>query len=57
MKFKKWVSGVVLVINIIFILMLFTEPIVWNLIGLIGLAVGTYLLTKYAKFCDYERRK
>lgn len=56
MKFKNWVSITLLIINAAFIIMYFAEPIIINISGLIGSATCTYLLTRYAKFCEYERR-
>ena len=56
MKFKNWVSITLLIINAAFIIMYFAEPIIFNISGLIGSATCTYLLTRYAKFCEYERR-
>ena len=52
MKFKNWVSIVLLIISSIFVLMIFTEPFILNWIGIIGTLVCTLLLTKYSKLCD-----
>ena len=52
MRFKNWVSIVLLIISAIFILMTFTEPFILNWIGVIGTFVCTLLLAKYSKLCD-----
>lgn len=57
MKFKNWVSVVLLIISSIFVLMIFTEPFILNWIGVIGTFVCTLLLTKYSKFCDNENMR
>lgn len=56
MKFKNWVSVMLLIITGGFVLLFFAEPFIYNYIGLIGSAINIYLLTKYSKICDYERR-
>ena len=56
MKFKKWVTNTLLVINALFIILLFADPIFINLIGIVGSSIITYLLTRYSKICNYERR-
>ena len=57
MKFKNWVSIVLLIISSIFMLMIFTEPFILNWIGVVGMFVCTLLLTKYSKFCDNENMR
>lgn len=52
MKFKNWVSVVLLIISSIFILLIFAEPFILNCIGIIGTFVCVLLLTKYSKLCD-----
>lgn len=52
MKFKNWVSAVLLIISSIFMLLIFTEPFILNWIGVIGTFVCVSLLTKYSKLCD-----
>ena len=52
MKLKNWASITLLIILSIFMLMIFTEPIKWNVIGIVGSAICVYLLTKYSKLCD-----
>jgi len=52
MKFKNWVSIVLLIISSIFMLLIFTEPFILNWIGVIGTFVCVSLLTKYSKLCD-----
>lgn len=54
MKFKNWVSIVLLIISSIFTLMVFTEPLYINVIGLIGTIICVSLLAKYSKFCNED---
>lgn len=54
MKFKNWVSVVLLIISSIFMLMIFTEPLILNWIGVVGTLGCTLLLAKYSKFCDAD---
>lgn len=54
MKFKNWVSVVLLIISSIFTLMIFTEPFILNWIGVIGTFVCVSLLAKYSKICNED---
>ena len=56
MKLKNWVSITLIFISILFLLLLTAEPIILNIIGLIGAGSCAYILTKYSKFGDFDRR-
>lgn len=57
MKLKNWVSITLIIISIMFLFMLMAEPIIINIFGLLGAGTCAYILARYSKFGDFDRRK
>ena len=51
MKFKSWVTVILLCMLLVFWLMIFADGFIINWVGVFGTLVCVILLTKYSKIC------
>ena len=52
MKFKSWVTVVLLCMLLVFWFFIFADGFILNWVGVFGTLICVVLLTKYSKICD-----
>lgn len=52
MKFRTWVTAVLIILFFVSWFSLFADSFVQNWLGIFGMFITVYLLTKYSDICD-----
>lgn len=52
MKFKPWVTAILIILFFVFWFLVFADMVSLNITGLVGMTICVYLLTKYSDICN-----